>query len=161
VLGAILVMAPVLRLLQRMTRCPPSLNKAKQMARNQGHVFMVVVVLTLTVSLLMRVETARVGAESQADVERQQAVKLRSVEGRVAKVEAGTLEIAWGPFGVFSKTLDVGSTTRIRVIGRPATIEDIRKGATIRAGYQRASGRNIAKTVDMVLAPIVSARAAP
>jgi hypothetical protein len=130
------------------------------MARNQGHVLMVVVVLTLTVSLLMRIGTAQVGAESP-DVERQQAVKLRSVEGRVAKVEAGTLEIAWGPFGIFSKTLDVGAKTRIRVIGRPATIEDIRKGATIRAGYQRASGRNIAKTVDMVLAPIVSARAAP
>jgi hypothetical protein len=122
---------------------------------------MLVVVLALTVSLLMRVETARVGAESQADVERQQAVKLRSVEGRVAKVEAGTLEIAWGPFGVFSKTLDVGAETRIRVIGRPATIEDIREGATIRAGYQSVSGRNIAKTVDMVLAPIVSTRAAP
>ncbi len=83
------------------------------------------------------------------------------VEGRVTKVEAGTLAIAWGPFGVFSKTLEVGGETRIRVIGRPATIEDIREGATIRAGYQSASGRNIAKTVDMVLAPIVSARAAP
>ncbi len=131
------------------------------MARNRGHVLMVVAVLTLTVSLLMPIETARVGAESQANVERQQAVKLRSVEGRVTKVEAGTLEIAWGPFGVFSKTLDVEAKTRIRVIGRPATIEDIRKGARIRAGYQSASGRNIAKTVDMVLAPSVSARAAP
>ena len=152
-------MAPVLRLGPSMTQRPSSHDKAKLMARTQS--FALMVLLALTVCLLMHLETGRVGAETQWGAERQQAAKLRMVEGRVTKVEAGTLAIAWGPFGIFGKTLEVGGETRIRVIGRPATIEDIREGATIRVGYQSASGRNIAKTVDMVLAPIVSARAAP
>lgn len=143
-----------------MTQSRPSLSDdAEQTTRKRRQILLV---LTVALCLLISRE-AWVGAESRSEHDHQEAGKLRTVEGKVTNVDAGagTIEISWGQFGVFGKTLEVRAETRIRLVGRPATLEDIREGATIRAGYQSASGRSIAKTVDMVLAPIVSAGRPP
>jgi hypothetical protein len=44
---------------------------------------------------------------------------LRSLEGPVASVDAvaGTIRVAWGPFGLFAKTLEVEGATQVRVVG--------------------------------------------
>jgi hypothetical protein len=120
-------------------------------------------VLAVALCLLMSSE-ALVGAElARSEHERVEIAKLRTVEGTVTKVDtaAGTLRVAWGPLGVLAKILEVDPETRIRVVGRPATLEDIRETATVRVGYQIAQGRSIAKSIEMVLAPTLSARVAP
>jgi len=116
--------------------------------------------LTVVLCLLMSSETW-VGAELPRS-EHEQVDSLHAVEGRVTKVDtvAGAIRVAWEPFGVFTKTLEVESATRIRVVGRPATLHDIRETATVRVGYRVDRGRSVATSIDMVLAPNVSARRA-
>jgi hypothetical protein len=115
--------------------------------------------LAVSLCLFMANETL-VGAEPRLPEQtRVEATQVRTVEGVVTKVAEteGTIQIAWGPFGLFAKTLQVEPDTRIRLVGRPATFEDLREGVTVRAGYQAAPGRSIAKSIDVVLPPIVSA----
>ena len=120
--------------------------------------------LALAVALSVLISTATGVAElPRGPLEQDQAGLARTVEGIVTKVDgpAGMIRVAWGPFGLFTKTLEVGNETRIRVVGRPAELEDLREGATVRASYQAAGGRNVAQSVDLVLAPIVSAGRTP
>jgi len=117
-------------------------------------------VLAVALCLLMTSE-AWVSAElTRSEHERVEVTRLRTVSGTVTKVDlvAGTVRVAWGPFGVLAKTLEVEPQTRISVVGRPATLEDIRETATVRAGYHVAHGRSIANSVDLVLAPSLSTR---
>jgi hypothetical protein len=90
-----------------------------------------------------------------------QSARPRQLEGTVADVDAaaGIMRVARGPLGLFTTTLEVGSATRIRVVGRAATLADIRETATVRVGYTTVRGRTIATSVDMVLPPTVAARA--
>jgi len=152
--------ALVLRLLALMARkgTPSSPYKAAKIARDQTQIPLLV--LAVALCLLISSETW-VGAElPRLEREQVDVAKLRTVEGTVTKVDtrAGAIRVTWGPLGVFAKTLEVQPGTRIRVVGRPATLEDIRESATVMAGYQAARGRSIAKSIDMVLAPTVSAR---
>lgn len=152
--------ALVLRLIALMTRkaTPSTPHKVAKIARDQTQTPLLV--LAVALCLLMSSETW-VGAElPRLEREQGDVAKLRTVEGTVTKVDtrAGAIRVAWGPLGVFAKTLEVQPGTRIRMVGRPATLEDIRESATIMAGYQAARGRSIAKSIDMVLGPTVSAR---
>ena len=120
--------------------------------------------LALAVALSVLISTTSGDAElPRAALEQDQTGTARTVEGIVTKVDgpAGMIRVAWGPFGLFSTTLEVGDQTRIRVVGRPAELEDLREGATVRASYQSAGGRNVAQSIDLVLAPIVSAGRTP
>jgi hypothetical protein len=87
--------------------------------------------------------------------------RARVLEGTVADVDVagGTIRVSRGPFGLLVETLEVESGTRIRVVGRPATLTDIRESARVRVGYTVNGGRSVADSVDMVLPPTVAARA--
>jgi len=100
------------------------------------------VVLAVALCILMSSETWVGAGLPRSEHEQVDVAKLRTVDGTVTKVDpaAGAIRVAWGPLGVFAKTLEVEPGTRIRVVGRPGTLEDIRESATVRAGYQAAPG---------------------
>lgn len=137
---------------------PSDAHEAGKIARERTQTPLLV--LAVALCLLMSSETW-VGAElPRSEHEQVEVAKLRTVEGKVTKVDtvAGAIRVARGPFGVLTKTLEVEPETRISMVGRPATLEDIRETATVRVGYQVAQGRSIAKSIDMVLAPTLSSR---
>jgi hypothetical protein len=78
-----------------------------------------------------------------------------SVEGTVKKVDPAVsqIQVAWGLFGLFGRTLSVTSDTDIQVEGRKATLADIREGSRAKVAYETREGRSIAKQIQVVSEP--------
>jgi hypothetical protein len=74
----------------------------------------------------------------------------RMIEGPVKKVDpgAGTLRVGSGPFGLFSKTVEVGSDTDIRMSGHRASLTDIPEGTRVTVAYESRDGKNVATRID-------------
>jgi colicin import membrane protein len=74
------------------------------------------------------------------------------VEGTVKKVDpmGGTLRVSSGPFGLFSKMLEVGPDTQVSVDGRDSNLAEIREGAKVKAAYETRNGRTIATRIETV-----------
>ena len=73
-------------------------------------------------------------------------------EGAVKNVDpgAGTLQVSYGPLGLFRRTMEVTDRTVIRVDGREATLSDIREGEKVKASYERHDTKNVATRVEVV-----------
>lgn len=112
-------------------------------------------------SLLAATAAVMLGLAACGPADVGQSARPQQLEGTVVDVDAaaGIMRVSRGPLGLFTTTFEVGSATRIRVVGRPATLADIRETATVRVGYTTARGRTIATSVDMVLPPTVASRA--
>ena len=63
---------------------------------------------------------------------------------------AGTLQVSYGPLGLFRRTMEVTDRTVIRVDGREATLADIREGEKVKASYERHDTKNVATRVEVV-----------
>lgn len=74
------------------------------------------------------------------------------VEGTVKKVDpvGGTLRVSSGPFGLFSKMLEVGPDTQISVDGRDSNLAEVREGAKVKAAYETRNGRMMATRIEAV-----------
>src|SRR5258706_5993174 len=74
------------------------------------------------------------------------------LEGAVKNVDpgAGTLQVSYGPFGFFRRTIEVTDTTVIQVEGRQATLSDIREGEKVKASYERRETKNVATRAEGV-----------
>ena len=74
------------------------------------------------------------------------------LEGSVKNVDlgAGTLQVSYGPLGLFRRTIEVPDNTVIRVEGRQATLADIREGEKVRASYERRETKNVATRVEVI-----------
>jgi len=75
-----------------------------------------------------------------------------TLEGSVTKIDpaAGTVQVFWGPSGVFGRTLEVTGDTKIQVEGRQGTLADIREGAKIQASYESFEGKDVAKQIEVI-----------
>ena len=75
-----------------------------------------------------------------------------SIEGTVKKVNPAksTVEVATGQFGLWTKKLEVGSNTEIRVEGRKASMEDLHEGEMIKASYETRLGEYFATSIDVI-----------
>jgi len=73
-------------------------------------------------------------------------------EGDVKNVDPGanTLQVSYGPLGLFRRTIEVNDQTVIRVDGREATLADIREGEKVKASYERHETKNVATRVEVV-----------
>jgi Cu/Ag efflux protein CusF len=78
-----------------------------------------------------------------------------SVEGTVRKVNPAknTVEVTMGRFGLWTKRLEVGSNTQIRVEGRKASMDDLHEGEKVKASYETRLGGYFATTIDIIPAP--------
>jgi len=67
------------------------------------------VVLAVALCILMSSETWVGAGLPRSEHEQVDVAKLRTVDGTVTKVDpaAGAIRVAWGPLGVFAKTLEV------------------------------------------------------
>jgi hypothetical protein len=74
----------------------------------------------------------------------------RMIEGPVKKVDpgAGTLRVGSGPFGLFSRTVEVSTDTDIQMSGHRASLTDIPEGARVTVAYESRDGRNVATRID-------------
>ena len=74
------------------------------------------------------------------------------LEGAVKNVDpgAGTLQVSYGPLGLFRRTMDVTDRTVIQVDGREATLADIREGEKVKASYERHETKNVATRVEVI-----------
>jgi Cu/Ag efflux protein CusF len=74
------------------------------------------------------------------------------LEGAVKNVDpgAGTLQVSYGPLGLFRRTIEVTDTTIIQVDGRQATLADIREGEKVKASYERRETKNVATRVEVM-----------
>ena len=72
------------------------------------------------------------------------------VEGTVKKVDAaaGTLRLSSGPFGLFSKSMQVGPDTQVTVDGRESNLAAIREGTKVKASYEQRNGQTIATRIE-------------
>ena len=73
------------------------------------------------------------------------------LEGTVNKVNptAGTVEVSIGKFGLWSKTLEVSSTTDIRIEGRKVSLEDLEEGEKVKASYETRVGKSFASATEV------------
>lgn len=80
------------------------------------------------------------------------------LEGAVKNVDPGanTLQVSYGPLGLFRRTLEVTDNTVIQVQGRQATLSDIREGEKVKASYERRETKNVATHVEVMPAPPTS-----
>jgi len=74
------------------------------------------------------------------------------VEGAVKNIDpgAGTLQVSFGPLGLFRRTIEVTDNTVIQVDGRQATLSDIREGEKVKASYERREEKNVATRVEVM-----------
>jgi Cu/Ag efflux protein CusF len=74
------------------------------------------------------------------------------LEGAVKNVDpgAGTLQVSYGPLGLFRRTMEVTDKTVIQVDGREATLADIREGEKVKASYERHDTKNVATRVEVI-----------
>ena len=74
------------------------------------------------------------------------------LEGAVKNVDpgAGTLQVSYGPLGLFRRTMEVTDRTVIQVDGREATLADIREGEKVKASYERHDTKNFATRVEVI-----------
>jgi Cu/Ag efflux protein CusF len=74
------------------------------------------------------------------------------VEGAVKNIDpgAGTLQVSYGPLGLFRRTIEVTDNTVIQVDGRQATLSDIREGEKVKASYERREEKNVATRVEVM-----------
>jgi Cu/Ag efflux protein CusF len=77
------------------------------------------------------------------------------LEGTVKKVDPGarTVQVSSGLLGLFGRTLEVTSDTKIQVEGKQATLADIHEGAKVRASYEAREGKNIATRLEVMPTP--------
>jgi hypothetical protein len=78
-----------------------------------------------------------------------------SLEGTVKKVNpaTSTVEVSTDRFGLWAKSLEVGSATDIRVEGRKASFEDLHEGEKIKASYETRVGKSFATSIEVISAP--------
>ena len=78
-----------------------------------------------------------------------------SLEGTVKKVNTATstVEVSTDRFGLWAKSLEVGSATDIRVEGRKASLEDLHEGEKIKASYETRVGKSFATSIEVISAP--------
>lgn len=78
--------------------------------------------------------------------------RMGTLEGAVKNVDpgAGTVQVSTGPFGIFSKTLEVTSDTLIQAQGRQATLADIREGTKVNASYETHETKNVATRIEVI-----------
>jgi Cu/Ag efflux protein CusF len=76
--------------------------------------------------------------------------KMGMVEGTVKKVDTATgmLRVSSGPFGLFSKSIQVGPETRVTVDGRESNLSAIREGTKVKASYEQRNGQTVATRID-------------
>ena len=74
------------------------------------------------------------------------------LEGAVKNVDPGanTLQVSYGPLGLFRRTIEVTDNTVIQVDGRQATLSDIREGEKVKASYERRDTKNVATRVEVI-----------
>jgi|SRR5262245_1078973 len=74
------------------------------------------------------------------------------VEGSVKNIDpgAGTLQVSYGPLGLFRRTIEVTDSTVVQVDGRQATLSDIREGEKVKASYERREEKNVATRVEVM-----------
>jgi len=72
------------------------------------------------------------------------------VEGTVKKVDpaTGMLRVSSGPFGIFTKSLQVGPDTQVTVDGRESNLAAIREGTKVKASYEQRNGQTIATRIE-------------
>jgi len=78
-----------------------------------------------------------------------------SLEGTVKKVNPATssVEVSTDRFGLWAKSLEVSSTTEIRVEGRKASLEDLHEGERVRASYETRVGKSFATSIEIIPTP--------
>lgn len=78
-----------------------------------------------------------------------------SLEGTVKKVNpaTSTVEVSTDRFGLWAKSLEVGSATDIRVEGRKASLEDLHEGEKIKASYETRVGKSFATSIEVISTP--------
>jgi Cu/Ag efflux protein CusF len=78
-----------------------------------------------------------------------------SLEGTVKKVNTATstVEVSTDRFGLWAKSLEVGSATEIRVEGRKASLEDLHEGEKVKASYETRVGKSFATSIEVISAP--------
>jgi Cu/Ag efflux protein CusF len=76
--------------------------------------------------------------------------KMGMVEGTVKKVDTATgmLRVSSGPFGLFSKSIQVGPETRVTVDGRESNLSAIREGTKVKASYEQRNGQTVATRIE-------------
>ena len=76
--------------------------------------------------------------------------KIGMVEGTVKKVDpaTGMLRLSSGPFGLFSKSIQVGPDTQVTVDGRESNLGAIREGTKVKASYEQRNGQTIATRIE-------------
>jgi Cu/Ag efflux protein CusF len=81
------------------------------------------------------------------------------VEGTVKKVDvaSGTVQLSTGLWGLFGRTLAVTGDTQIQLEGRQASLADLREGARVKASYETAEGKSVAKRIEVMAPPAQSA----
>ena len=72
------------------------------------------------------------------------------VEGTVKKVDpaTGMLRVSSGPFGIFTRSLQVGPDTQVTVDGRESNLAAIREGTKVKASYEQRNGQTIATRIE-------------
>jgi len=78
-----------------------------------------------------------------------------SLEGTVKRVNpaTSTVEVSTDRFGLWAKSLEVGSATDIRVEGRKASLEDLHEGEKIKASYETRVGKSFATSIEVIPTP--------
>jgi len=122
-----------------------------------GTIILLGVMLAAVPALAQMQQTAPSPIAPRAPVEKQPVdhASMGLLEGNVKNVDpgAGTLQVSYGPFGIFRRTIEVNNDTFIQVEGREATLADIREGETVRASYERRESKDVATSVEVLPIP--------
>jgi Cu/Ag efflux protein CusF len=67
------------------------------------------------------------------------------MEGKIQSVDTGSKEVSLDSGG----KLVLDDATKIMVEGKEGNLEDLKAGATVKAGYEEKDGKNVATTIEV------------